>query len=58
MTNILIIGDIVCTESGHDMVIGFTNNDRIILQSGGISDQEYFDVIGNYDDVEGVITWH
>ena len=49
MTNILVIGDIVRTETGHDMVIGFTHGDKVILDSGGISDEQYFEVIGHYD---------
>lgn len=62
MTSILIIGDIVRTETGHDMIIGFTNHngmfgtDKVILESGGISDEERFDVIGNYDSTEHTLT--
>ena len=62
MTNILVIGDIVRTETGYDIVIGFTyadegyRFDKVILESGGISDLERFDVIGNYDDIEDKVT--
>lgn len=58
MTNILVIGDIVCTRTGHDMVIGFTPEDRVILDRRGISDEQYFDVIGNYDESDKQVTWH
>lgn len=58
MTNIFVIGDIVRTKTGHDMIIGFTPDDKVVLKSGGISDAEYFDVIGNYDSTEGTITFH
>lgn len=58
MTNILVIGDIVRIKTGYDMVIGFTPDDKIILELGGISDTKHFDVIGNYDDAEGFITLH
>lgn len=62
MTSILIIGDIVRTETGHDMIIGFTNHngifgtDKVRLKFGGISDEEYFDVIGHYDNIEEILT--
>lgn len=58
MTNILVIGDIIRTKIGQDMVIGFTPNDKVILDFGGISDEEYFDVIGNYDEADNEVTWH
>ncbi len=56
MTNIFVIGDIVRTETGHDMIIGFTPDDKVVLEAGGISDIERFDVIGNYNDVEHELT--
>jgi len=58
MTNILVIGDIVRTETGLDMVIGFTPENKIVLKTNGISDEEFFNVIGNYDDIEGKLTIH
>ncbi len=58
MTNIFVIGDIVRTRTGYDMIIGFTRDDKVVLESGGISDQERFDVIGNYDDTEDEVTIH
>jgi hypothetical protein len=58
MTNILVIGDIVCVKTGQDMVIGFTPDDKVILESGGISDTERFDVIGNYDNAEDTVSLH
>ena len=56
MTNIFVIGDIVRTKTGHDIIIGFTQDDKVILESGGISDQECYDVIGNYDSIEHELT--
>lgn len=47
MTNVLIIGDVVCTKTGHDMIIGFTPEDKVILDRRGLSDEEYFEVIGH-----------
>jgi len=52
MTNILVIGDLIRSYNfltGPDMVIGFTPDNKVILLYGGISDQEYFNVIGHYD---------
>jgi len=40
------------------MIIGFTVKDKVILESGGLSDMEYFDVIGNYDDIEDEVILH
>jgi hypothetical protein len=58
MTNILVIGDIVRIGDGYDLVIGFTLENKVILESGGISDVERFNVIGNYDDIEDKVTLH
>ena len=58
MTNILVIGDIVCIETGYDIVIGFAPDDKVILDIAGLSDEQYFDIIGNYDDSDNIITWH
>lgn len=50
MTNIIVIGDIIRSDNGLDyVVIGFTHDNKVILDHGGISDQEYFNVIGHYD---------
>ena len=56
MTNFFVIGDIVRTKIGHDMVIGFTREDKVVLDLGGISDEQYFEVIGHYNDVEETLT--
>ena len=58
MTNILVIGDIVRTRTGHDMVIGFTPDERVMLDRRGVSDEEYFDVIGHYDTHTGKVILH
>lgn len=47
MTNIIIIGDLVCTNNGHDVVIGLTLDDKVILERRGLSDETHFDVIGH-----------
>lgn len=49
VTNILMIGDIIRTPKGFDMVIGFTHDDKVQLDLQGISDEQYFDVIGHYN---------
>jgi hypothetical protein len=49
VTDVLIIGDIVRTPTGFDMIIGFTPDDKVLLDMRGLSDEQYFDVIGHYD---------
>lgn len=57
MTNILI-GDIVRTRIGQDMVIGFMPNDKVMLVSGSISDIEPLEVIGYYDSIKDQFILH
>jgi len=56
MTNILVIGDIVRLSDGFDMIIGLTLAGKAILDRRGLSDDEYYDVIGHFDSTENKVT--
>jgi hypothetical protein len=58
MTGCLVIGDIVRTETGHDIIIGFAPDDRPILECTGLADDYYCDVIGHWNDTDRTVTMH
>ena len=58
MTNILVIGDVVRTTTGFDMIVRFTPEDKVVLDRRGVSDNQYFDVIGHYNPDEGGLIIH
>lgn len=52
-TGILIIGDLVTTDNGHDEIIGFDKNERPIMKHGGLSATFKLNVIGHvWSDME------